>query len=137
MHAIRRYLYSEIIDANQNPLTAEFNYRWKLIKDGQLLHEPELRETTKRRIVRYIYVDGQATDWVLGPMGSIKKSKLTFTTKFWRLIVRHYLSPIAADKIVTWMRATLMAAMIAGFEVDLTWFLRVVMHERDFKVITT
>ena len=30
-----------------------------------------------------------------------------------------------------------MAAMIAGFEVDFTWLLQAVMHERAFKVTTT
>ena len=31
----------------------------------------------------------------------------------------------------------LIAAMIAGFEVDFAWLLQAVMHERDFKVTTT
>ena len=30
-----------------------------------------------------------------------------------------------------------MAAMIAGFEVDLAWLLQAVMHEKAFKVNTT
>ena len=47
------------------------------------------------------------------------------------------LSPTAADNIVTWDRAVLMAAMIAGFEVDFAWLLQEVMHERAFKVTTT
>ena len=50
-------------------------------------------------------------------MGAIKKANLTFTVKFLWLIVRHCLSPTAADNIVTWDRAVLMAMMIAGFEV--------------------
>ena len=45
---IRRYLYGEDVDANRTPLTAEFDYRWQIIKDGQFLREPSLRETTKR-----------------------------------------------------------------------------------------
>ena len=71
------------------------------------------------------------------PKGAIKKAKLTFTTKFLWLLVRHCLSPTAADNIVTWDRAALMAAMIAGFEVDFTWLLQVVMQERAFKFTTT
>ena len=62
---------------------------------------------------------------------------MTFTAKFLRLIVCHCLSPTAADNIVTWDRAVLMAAMIAGFEVDFAWLLQAVMHERAFKVTTT
>ena len=38
-------------------------------------------------------------------------------------------SPTAADNIVTWDRAVLMAAMIAWFEVDFVWLLQEVMHE--------
>ena len=71
--AIRRYLYSENVDATRTPLTAEFDYRWKLVKYGQFLCEPELRETTKRWIDRYLSFDGEAADWVLEPKGAIKK----------------------------------------------------------------
>ena len=62
---------------------------------------------------------------------------MTFTAKFLWFIVRHCLSPTAADNVVTWDRAVLMAAMIAGFEVDFAWLLQAVMHERAFKVTTT
>ena len=71
------------------------------------------------------------------PKGAIKKANLTLTVKFLWLIVRHCLSPIGADNIVTWDRAVLMAVMIAGFEVDFAWLLQAVMHERAFKVTTT
>ena len=49
---------------------------------------------------------------------AINKANLTFTTKLLSLLVGHCLSAIAADNIVTWDRAVLMAAMIGGFEVD-------------------
>ena len=71
------------------------------------------------------------------PKGAIKKANLTFTTKFLWLIVCHCLSPTSADNIVTWDQAVLMAAMIAGCEVDFTCLLQAVMHERAFKVSTT
>ena len=109
----------------------------ELVKDGQFLCEPELRETSKRWIDRYLSFDGEAADWVLETKGAIKKANLTFTTMFLWLIVRHCLSPTTADNIVTWDRAVLMAAMIAGFEVDFAWLLQEVMHERAFKVTTT
>ena len=82
-------------------------------------------------------VDGEGADWVTGPKGAIKKANLTFMAKFLWLIVCHCLSPTAVDNIVTWDRAVLMAAMIAGFEVDFAWLLQAFMHERDFKVTTT
>ena len=33
--AIRRYVYGEDVDANQAPSTTEFDYHWKIVKDGQ------------------------------------------------------------------------------------------------------
>ena len=46
--SIRRFLYGEGIDATRTPFTAEFYYRWHLVKDGHFLREPSLREITKR-----------------------------------------------------------------------------------------
>ena len=46
--AIRRFLYGESADATRTPITAEFDYRWQVVKDGEFLREPALRETTKR-----------------------------------------------------------------------------------------
>ena len=71
------------------------------------------------------------------PKGTIKKDNLTFTAMFLWLIVRHCFYPKAGDNIVTWDRAVLMAAMIAGFKIDFEWLLQAVMHERAFKVTTT
>ena len=71
------------------------------------------------------------------PKGAIKKANLTFTAKFLWLLVRHCLSPTAADNIVTWDRAVLMASMIVGFKVDFVWPLQAATHERAFKVTTT
>ena len=85
----------------------------------------------------HLSVDGEGADWVTDPKGAIKKANLTFTENFLCLIVRNFVSPTAADNIVTWDRAVFIAAMIAGFEVDLAWLLQAVMHERDFKVTTT
>ena len=60
--AIRRYLYSEDVDANRTSLTAEFDYRWQIVKDGQFLREPSRRETTKRWMSLHLSVDGQGAD---------------------------------------------------------------------------
>ena len=32
--AIGRFLYGEGVDATRTPLTAEFDYRWQIVKDG-------------------------------------------------------------------------------------------------------
>ena len=36
---IRRFLYGEGVDATRTPLTAEFDYRLQIVKDGQFLRE--------------------------------------------------------------------------------------------------
>ena len=85
----------------------------------------------------HLFVDEEGADWVTEPMGAIKKVNLTFTAKFLWLIVRHCLFPTAANNIVTWDLTVLMATMISRFEVDFSWLLQAVMHERAFKVTTT
>ena len=52
--AIRRFLYGESADATQTPITTEFDYRWQIVKDGQFLREPALRETTKRWMAQHL-----------------------------------------------------------------------------------
>ena len=75
------------------------------------MREPALRETTKRWMALHLSLDGEGADLVTEPKGTI-------TAKFLWLLVYHCLSPTAADNIVTWDRTVLMAAMIAGLEVD-------------------
>ena len=85
----------------------------------------------------HLSIDGEGADWVTETKRAIRKANLTFMAKFLWLIVRHCLSPTAADNIVTWDRTVLMEAMIATFEVDFTWLLQAVMQERALKVTTT
>ena len=91
--AIRRFLYGENVDANRTPLTSEFDYRWQIVKNGQFLCEPSLRETTKRWMALHLSIDGEGAYWVMEPKGAISKSNLTFMAKFVWLIVCHNLSP--------------------------------------------
>ena len=70
----------------------------------------------------HLSVDGEGAHWVTEPKGAIKKTNLTFTVKLLWLIVRHCLSPTAADNIVTWDRAVMMEAMISGLRVILHGF---------------
>ena len=60
-----------------------------------------MKETTKRWMNLYFSVDEEGADWVTEPKGAIKKAKFTFMAMFLRFIVRHFLSPTAADNIVT------------------------------------
>ena len=70
--SICRFLYGKSIDATRPRLTAEFDYRWQIVKDGQFLREPTLRETTKRWMALHLSVDGEGADWVTEPKGAIK-----------------------------------------------------------------
>ena len=56
--SIRRFQYGKSIDATQPRLIAEFDYRWQIVKVGQFLCEPTLRETTKRWMDLHLSVDG-------------------------------------------------------------------------------
>ena len=71
--AIRRFLFGESVDATWIPLTSEFDYRWQIVKDGQFLREPALRETTKRWMALHMSVDGEGADWVTEPKGAIRR----------------------------------------------------------------
>ena len=71
MLAIRWYLYGDDVDANRTPLTIEFDYRWKIVKDGQSLHDPSLRDTTKRWMALHLSVDREGADWVIEPKEAI------------------------------------------------------------------
>ena len=46
--AICQFLYGESADATWTPHTAEFDYSWQIVKDGQFLREQAMRETTMR-----------------------------------------------------------------------------------------
>ena len=74
---------------------------------------------------------------MLKPRGLIKKANLIFAAKSIWILVHHYLSPIGADNIITWDRAVLVVAMVAGFEVDFSRLLLAGIHERAFKAATT
>lgn len=67
----------------------------------------------------------------------IKKANLTFVTKFFLLLVPNHLYPTAADNILTWDRAVLITALVAGLEIDVAQFLISIIHEKDFKFCTT
>ena len=61
---ICRFLYGEGVNTTRTPLTAEFDYRWQIVKYGQFLREPSQRETTKRWMTLHLLVDGEGADWV-------------------------------------------------------------------------
>ena len=48
--AIRRFLYGESEDATRTPITAEFGYRWQIVKDEQFLCKPALSSVVAARL---------------------------------------------------------------------------------------
>ncbi|TMW90971.1 hypothetical protein EJD97_014980 [Solanum chilense] len=93
MLAIRRFLYGENVDANRTPLTAEFDYRGQIVKDGQFLRNN-------------------------------KKGQPDFHGKVFVVDCPPLPFLQAADNMITWDRAVLMAMMIPGFEVDFAWLIQ-------------
>ena len=73
LFSIRRYLYGEDVDANKTPLTAEFDYRWQIVKDVQFLRETSLRKTTKRWMALHLSIDGEGANLVTQPKGSNRR----------------------------------------------------------------
>ena len=82
MPTIHRFLYSADTYVTRDPLTPEFDYHWKLIKEGNFKQDKVVKETTKRWIAQHIFVDREGEDLALEPRLLIKKSNLTFATKF-------------------------------------------------------
>ena len=74
---------------------------------------------------------------MLDPTGVIKKANLKFSTKFVWILVRHLLSPKAAESILIWDRAFLVVALVEGFEVGFSRLLLAVIHGKSFKDSTT
>uniref|UniRef100_M1DFS1 Integrase core domain containing protein n=1 Tax=Solanum tuberosum TaxID=4113 RepID=M1DFS1_SOLTU len=81
--------------------------------------------------------DGEPTEWVNTPTLGIKKAILNFVAKFFWLLVRNRVSHTQADNVLTWDRAVMVAALVAGFEIDFARMLIAEIHERAFKASTT
>lgn len=67
----------------------------------------------------------------------MKKVNLNFVSKFFRLLVQHPISPTNANNVPTWNRAVLLAAMVAGIEIEYARVLIIVIHNRAFNTSTT
>uniref|UniRef100_M1DHI9 Integrase core domain containing protein n=1 Tax=Solanum tuberosum TaxID=4113 RepID=M1DHI9_SOLTU len=85
----------------------------------------------------YIVADGERAEWVAALRLGIRKATLNFVAKFFWLLVRNRVSPTKADNQVTWDRAVMVAAMVAGEKIDFARMLLAEIHERAFKTSTT
>ncbi|KAG5599535.1 hypothetical protein H5410_030905 [Solanum commersonii] len=68
----------------------------------------------------YITADGERAKWVAAPRLGIRKATLNFVAKLFLLLVRNRVSLTKTDNQVTWDRAVMVAALVAGVEIDFT-----------------
>uniref|UniRef100_M1DVI5 Integrase core domain containing protein n=1 Tax=Solanum tuberosum TaxID=4113 RepID=M1DVI5_SOLTU len=134
---ISRFLYSPTTGHSWSLNTSEFDYRWDILRSGAFQRNAEQRETVLLWLARYIATDGERAEWVAAPRLGIRKATLNFVAKFFWLLVRNRVSPTKADNQVTWDRAVMVAALVAGVEIDFARMLLAEIHERAFRTSTT
>ncbi|KAG5571639.1 hypothetical protein H5410_061405, partial [Solanum commersonii] len=88
----------------------------------------EQREAVILWLARYIIADGEHAKWVATPWLGIRKATLNFAAK---------VSPTKADNQLTWDKVVMVAALVAGVEIDFARMLLAEIHERAFKTSTT
>jgi len=134
---ISRFLYGRTTGQSWSLNTSEFDYRWDCVRSGAFQRNAEQREAIILWLARYIAADGERAEWVATPRLGIRKATLTFVAKFFWLLVRNRVSPTKADNYVTWDRAVMVAALVAGVEIDFARMLLAEIHERAFRTSTT
>ena len=82
-------------------------------------------------------IDDEGADWVLDHISLIRKANLTFTARIFQLLVRHHLSLISIDNILTCDRAVLFATLDVRLEIDFVKLLISKILGRDFNTSTT
>uniref|UniRef100_M1DUI3 Integrase core domain containing protein n=1 Tax=Solanum tuberosum TaxID=4113 RepID=M1DUI3_SOLTU len=110
---ISLFLYVPTTGHSWSLNTSEFDYRWDIVRNGE-------RE-----------------EWVATPRLGIRNATLTFVAKFLWLLVRNRVSLTKADNYVTWDRAFMVAALVAGVEINFARMLLAEIHERAFRTSTT
>ncbi|KAG5572012.1 hypothetical protein H5410_061778 [Solanum commersonii] len=95
-------------------------------------------------IVREFYASYAATlrdvehaEWVAAPQLGIRKATLTFVAKFFWLLVRNRVYAGQSDNQVRVGRAVMVAALVAGVEIDFARMLLAEIHERAVRTSTT
>ncbi|KAG5595790.1 hypothetical protein H5410_037022 [Solanum commersonii] len=115
---IRRFLYGPTAGHSWSLNTAKFDYRWDIVRSGAFQRNSEQQEVVIHWLDKYITADGDRAEWVAAPRLGIRKATLTFMAKFFWLLVRNRVSPTKADNQVTWDRAVMVAALVAGVKID-------------------
>uniref|UniRef100_M1E140 Integrase core domain containing protein n=1 Tax=Solanum tuberosum TaxID=4113 RepID=M1E140_SOLTU len=117
----------------QDPLTSTCD----IVRSGTFQRNTEQREAVLLWLARYIAADGERAEWVAAPRLGIRKATLNFVAKFFWLLVCNRVSPTKTDNQVTWDRAVMVAALVAGVEIEFSRMLLAEIHERAFRTSTT
>uniref|UniRef100_M1DSQ8 Integrase core domain containing protein n=1 Tax=Solanum tuberosum TaxID=4113 RepID=M1DSQ8_SOLTU len=134
---ISRFLYGPTMGHSWSLNTAEFYYSWDIVRSGAFQRNAEQREVVILWLAKYIIADGERAEWVATPRLGIRKATLNFVVKFFWLLVCNRVSPTKADNQLTWDRVVMVAALVAGLEIDFARMLLAEIHERAFKTSTT
>ncbi|KAG5585795.1 hypothetical protein H5410_046229 [Solanum commersonii] len=104
-----RFPYGPGPDHTWDLNTAEFDYRWDVVRSRAFTRTAKQREAVILWLAKYIIVDGE----------------------------RAKVSPTKVDNQVTWDRAIMVAALVAGLEIDFAPMLLAKIHDRAFRTSTT
>ncbi|KAG5615474.1 hypothetical protein H5410_015298 [Solanum commersonii] len=132
-----RFLYGPTTGHTWSLNTTEFDYRWDIVWSGAFQRNAEQREAVILWLTKYIATDGERAEWVTTPRLGIRKATLNFAAKFFWLLVRNRVSLTKADNQLTWDKAVMVAALVAGVEIDFARMLLEEIHKRAFKTSTT
>ena len=134
---ISRFLYGPTTGHSWSSNTSEFDHPWDIVRSGDFQRNTEQREAVILWLARYIAADGERAEWVAALRLGIRKATLNFVAKFFWLLVGNRVSPTKADNQVTWDRAVMVAALVAGVEIDFARMLLAEIHGRAFRTSTT
>uniref|UniRef100_M1DY69 Integrase core domain containing protein n=1 Tax=Solanum tuberosum TaxID=4113 RepID=M1DY69_SOLTU len=113
---ISRFLYGPTTDHSWPLNTAEFDYRWDIVRGNAFQRNAEQREAVTLWLAKHIVANGEHAEWVTTPrLGS----------------------PTKTDNQLTWDRAVMVAPLVAGLEIDFSHMLLTEIHDRAFKTSTT
>uniref|UniRef100_M1DLE4 Integrase core domain containing protein n=1 Tax=Solanum tuberosum TaxID=4113 RepID=M1DLE4_SOLTU len=93
---ISRFLYGSGPDHTWDLNTAEFDYRWDVVRSGAFTRNAEQREPVILWLAKYITADGERPEWVIAPQ----------------------VSPTKADNQLTLDKAVMVATLVAELEID-------------------
>uniref|UniRef100_M1APM8 Integrase core domain containing protein n=1 Tax=Solanum tuberosum TaxID=4113 RepID=M1APM8_SOLTU len=134
---ISRFLYGPITGHSWSLNTTEFDYRWDIVRSGAFQRNAEQREAIILWLAKYIVADGERAECVATPWLGIRKATINFMAKFFSLLVRNRVSPTKTDNQLTWDRVVMVAALVAGVEIDFARMLLAEIHKRALKTSTT